>query len=142
MLNNFANFCNPLLMRRSLFLVIAVSLYIAGCAPMIPRVHAAFASIPDQTPETRIQLIQSVDVRLSTGYSRKLEAGSIWRLTGHLPQGRVYRSIGAPFTIEGAQVHEAYLVVYDGSLTGFYLPGEHMMSPLSTPIPLSIKGNT
>ncbi|WP_234480884.1 hypothetical protein [Paraburkholderia nemoris] len=42
------------------------------------------------------------------------------------------------FTIEGRQVHEAYLVVAKGSLVGFYLPGEAHFSPLDKPVPVML----
>jgi hypothetical protein len=107
---------------------------------MIPRVEASFSPAAGETRESQIILTHPVTVRLSTGYSRRLGAGSTWRLMGGVPQGAVYRSVDAPFTIKGSQVHEAYLVIHGGALVGFYLPGEHMVSPLPSPISLPIKG--
>ncbi|MFX8297360.1 hypothetical protein ABTL30_20295, partial [Acinetobacter baumannii] len=56
---------------------------------------------------------------------------------GTVPQGVVYRPVGTIFTIEGRQVHEAYLVIADQRLVGFYLPGEQAYSPLSTAVPIT-----
>jgi hypothetical protein len=122
------------------FLIAAAALWLAGCAPMIPRVEATLEPAAHGIPENRIRLTHPVEVPLSTGYTRRLAAGSDWRLAGKLSQGRVYRPIDGPFTIEGSQIHEAYLVIDRGTLVGFYLPGERMMSPLSSPIPLRIEG--
>ncbi|QJE00375.1 hypothetical protein HH212_10360 [Massilia forsythiae] len=40
------------------------------------------------------------------------------------------------FTLEGAHIHEAYLVIRDDTLVGFHLPAEAGFSPLRTPLPL------
>lgn len=107
---------------------------------MIPRVEATLQPVAHGVLENRIRLTQPVKVTFSTGYTRLLAAGSDWRLAGNVSQGRVYRPVDAPFTIEGSQVHEAYLVIDGGTLVGFYLPGERMVSPLSSPILLPLEG--
>jgi hypothetical protein len=53
---------------------------------------------------------------------------------GILPEGTVYRPIGTVFSIEGRNVHEAYLVVHAGAVRGFYLPAESRYSPLPNPV--------
>ncbi|SCK49853.1 hypothetical protein VAR608DRAFT_4980 [Variovorax sp. HW608] len=82
------------------------------------------------------RLPSDVSIRLATGYSRSLPAGSQWRPIGQLLQGQVYRPLDSVFTIEGRQVHEAYLVVRADVLTGFYLPAEGRFSPLDPPVQL------
>jgi hypothetical protein len=77
-----------------------------------------------------------VSIELSTGYKRQLAAGSRWREVGSLREGIVYMPVGTVFTIEGRDVHEAYLVVQDGRLHGFYLPAESRYSPLQPSIPI------
>ena len=79
-----------------------------------------------------------VDIRLSTGYRRTLPAKSEWRLAGRVPQGNVFRPIGTVFTIEGRNIHEAYLVMSGRDLVGFYLPGESQYSALASPVALPI----
>ncbi|AQV94388.1 hypothetical protein BJN34_10860 [Cupriavidus necator] len=86
----------------------------------------------------RIQILIATTVRLDTGYSRTLPEKSIWSRIGRVPQGDVYRPVGTIFTTEGRQVHEAYLVIRDKTLVGFYLPGEQNYSPLSTAVPLNL----
>ncbi len=90
------------------------------------------------SPMQPIRVLQrTVIVRLSTGYKRKLAEGSRWRPVGSLPQGEVLRPVDGIFTIEGRQVHEAYLVVSGADLMGFYLPGEAHFSPLDSPFSLT-----
>lgn len=92
---------------------------LAGSAQPVPRVLAQ---------ETRLTL--------DTGYTRTLKAGGRWRAAGTVDQGDVYRPVGDVFTVEGAHIHEAWLVVRAGMLVGFYLPAEHGYSPLGAAAPL------
>jgi hypothetical protein len=68
-----------------------------------------------------------------------LPAGSRWSLAGQLPQGLVYRPANGVFTIEGRQIHEAWLVVDKTRLAGFYLVGESAYSPLDLTITLPLE---
>lgn len=114
-----------------------------GCAQMIPQTPAELTPVEatSQQPAS-IRLRQSVEVKFNSGYGRNLTVGSEWHLVGKVPQGAVYRAVGSVFTIEGAQVHEAYLVIAEGMLVGFYLPGESMYSILSSKISLLIGGQS
>ncbi|WP_431823310.1 hypothetical protein [Burkholderia sp. F1] len=109
---------------------------LAGCAPAIPVQEAHLDALATGAP-VRI-VTQDVTVRLSTGYTRRIAAGSQWRDVGSLPQGRVFRAVNTVFAIEGRQVHEAYLVLKGDALVGFYLPGEAHFSPLDPPVPLQL----
>jgi hypothetical protein len=86
-------------------------------------------------PDPRM-LAQATRITLDTGYTRTLKAGSRWRAAGTVDQGDVYRPVGDVFTLEGAHIHEAWLVVRNGVLVGFYLPAEHGYSPLGATAPL------
>lgn len=86
-----------------------------------------------------VEVTQDTPVLLSTGYRRVLARGSRWLPMGQVPQGLVYRPADTVFTIEGRDVHEAYLVVSVQRLVGFYLPGEHRFSPLSQPLSVPLK---
>jgi hypothetical protein len=86
-------------------------------------------------PAPRI-LAQETRMTLDTGYTRTLKAGGRWRAAGTVDQGDVYRPVGDVFTLEGAHIHEAWLVVRNGLLVGFYLPAEHGYSPLGATAPL------
>jgi hypothetical protein len=95
---------------------------------MVPSV--ASEPLTPAAASTEAVLPESVAFQLSTGYTRTLAAQSRWRLVGRLPQGSVYRPVGSILTIEGRQMHEAYLVVQRNALVGFYLPAETAFSPL------------
>lgn len=121
----------PFLLRA---LACAAALAAAGCAQnILSTPTAALAPYAGATP---VQLPSAVEVRLPTRYTRTLAAGSRWLPAGTLPQGTVYRPVDSVFTIEGRNVHEAYLVIRRETLTGFYLPAESQFAPLSDPIQL------
>ncbi|WP_250486565.1 hypothetical protein [Caballeronia sp. GaOx3] len=82
------------------------------------------------TPQQLVRIVTPVVIRLSTGYLRQVSAGSRWRPVGLVPQGVVYRPVDSEFTVEGRQVHEAYLVINADALVGFFLPGESNFSAL------------
>lgn len=75
---------------------------------------------------------------IGTGYSRVLRTGTRWDLFGSLAQGEVYRSPDQTLTVEGYNIHEAYLVVNDATLVGFYLPVEKTFTPVSKSVRLLI----
>lgn len=77
-----------------------------------------------------VRFTGDVEVESTAGYSRTIKSGSLWEYVGSIPKGNVYRSADGVFTIEGSNVHEAYLVVDGGKLTSFYLPVERALSPL------------
>ncbi|WP_354674873.1 hypothetical protein [Cupriavidus alkaliphilus] len=111
---------------------------LSACAPMIATVPSTIEVTQPSAAAPRIQILIATAVQLDTGYSRTLPERSVWSRVGRVPQGDVYRPIGTIFTIEGRQVHEAYLVIRDKTLVGFYLPGEQNYSPLSTAVPLNL----
>ncbi|CAB3803398.1 hypothetical protein LMG28614_05811 [Paraburkholderia ultramafica] len=108
-----------------------VALMLSACAPSIPVQNTQF--VPVTATQQRVRIVSQVDVRLTSGYSRQVRGGSLWRPVGQVPQGLVLQPVGSVFTIEGRQVHEAYLVVKEDALVGFYLPGESHFSPLASP---------
>ncbi len=68
------------------------------------------------------------------GYSRILRKGTKWEAVGKVAEGVVYRSRDQILTVECSNVFEAYLVVTEKSLVGFYLPVEKAFSPLSVTV--------
>ncbi|MBY4732252.1 hypothetical protein M4D49_13035 [Cupriavidus pauculus] len=122
-------------MKKQLSLIALVAL--AGCAPMIQSAPVDLTPLTESAATPAIRFENNADLRLDTGYTRMLASSSIWKPVGRLPQGTVYRPAGTVFTIEGRQVHEAYLVIQDKQLVGFYLPGEQTYSPLSTAVPIT-----
>lgn len=127
----------PLHFRR-FGLAAGCCLALVACAPMIATAPATIEVTQPSAAARRIQILMATTVRLDTGYSRTLADKSVWSRIGRMPQGDIYRPVGTIFTIEGRQVHEAYLVIRDKTLVGFYLPGEQNYSPLSTAVPLNL----
>jgi hypothetical protein len=72
------------------------------------------------------------------GYSRSLRKGTTWEAIGRVAEGGVYRSRDQIMTVECSNIFEAYLVVAEQNLVGFYLPVEKAFSPLSEPIKLTV----
>lgn len=119
----------------SLWMLIGVLIAAAGCAPAIVQQSTRFTPGGGKS----FRLARAAEVPLSTGYSTTLRPGSRWELVGHLPQGEVYRTRDQVVTVEGAHIHEAYIVIDRGSLVGFYLPVEQTFSPLGQSQALTVE---
>ncbi|OZI19557.1 hypothetical protein CAL26_18270 [Bordetella genomosp. 9] len=115
-----------------------VLLALAGCAANVLSSPASLSPAPELSSSPVLVAREEADITLPTQYTRRIPMHSRWRLVGHLPEGDVYRPVDTVFTIEGRQVHEAYLVVSGGNLVGFYLPGEKRYSALNSRIPLNL----
>lgn len=111
-------------------------LVLSGCAASVTHLPANLTAADEVTKPLHVALDQQVDIRLDTGYTRTLKAGSEWRRVGKIAQGDVYRPHNGIFTLEGAHVHEAWLVGADGRLVGFYLPVERGFSPIARMVDL------
>ncbi len=81
---------------------------------------------------------KDLHIVFQTGYSRDIKAGSQWEHIGDVQQGQVFKPFKQVFTIEGAHMHEAYLVVSNGRLVGFYLPAEGSFSSLKQALAISL----
>jgi hypothetical protein len=125
-----------------LALILGSCLVLAGCAAPVKAVPTQFTSLAAGQPAREITIDPAVTVQLSTGYTRVLAAGSRWRETGTIKDGTVYMPVGTVFTIEGRDVHEAYLVVRSGRIEGFYLVAEGRFSPLQPSISINTNTNT
>jgi hypothetical protein len=117
-------------------LLFAVGL-LAACASEVVR-HPVTLRSEASAERPRVELTQAATVQSSSGFTRELAAASVWEFRGSIPQGSVYRRVGGIFTIEGAHVHEAFLVISGNRLVGFYLPVEGAFSP-TEPITLTLK---
>lgn len=118
-------------------LVSVTALMLCACAPSIPVQSTEF--VPVIATQQCVRVTSSVTVRLTSGYSRKVRSGSFWQPVGTIAQGVVLRPVGDVFTIEGRQVHEAYLVTKADFIVGFFLPGESHFSPLEPPQSITIE---
>jgi hypothetical protein len=116
--------------------LVAAAIVFAGCASEVARTQVRLDAAAGERP--RIALAKETTVYSSSGYSRVLPAGSRWELRGTLPQGKVYKRLEGIFTVEGAHVHEAFLVVSENKVVGYYLPVEQAFSPAEA-VSLSLK---
>ena len=108
---------------------------VAGLALLLAACAAGVRHVPSPGPVMKgeprtVRMASDVEIRLPTGYGRTLRQGSRWGLVGGIAQGDVYRAEDGILTVEGANVHEAYLVVAGDRLVGFYLPVEKAFVPL------------
>jgi hypothetical protein len=62
----------------------------------------------------------------------------VWHPAGALPQGGVFKTQDQVLTVEGSNIHEAYIVVKEARLVGFYLPANGTYSPLEQPVDLQL----
>jgi len=105
--------------RSGLF---ACALLFAGCASKLVTEPVELALAAPGAEASTLRLSYSVDVRLDSGYSRTLRAGTTWKRIGSIPEGEVWEPVDTVLTVEGRYLHEAYLVVNERQLVGFYLP--------------------
>lgn len=107
--------------------VLGVTLLLGSCAPTVVQQPTLLTPAVGKT----FRLIQTAEVALTTGYSTTLRANTTWQLVGTVTQGEVYRTRDQVVTVEGANIHEGYIVVDQGVLVGFYLPVERTFSPVA-----------
>jgi UPF0288 family protein (methanogenesis marker protein 3) len=121
---------------RLLFSLICIATLILGCAAEVVRT-------PEQlvvsSQAAQIELTKLVTVELSPGNEKKLFTGTRWMSVGNVKQGEVFKPVGTVFSIQGANSHEAYLVIAEKKLVGFYLPGDRAWSALKAPVAIEFK---
>lgn len=110
---------------------------LAGCASQVRHEPLTFTPAASAGYQSLKTMAQAANIVLDTGYNRSLRAGSQWIHVGTVSQGDVYKSYKDVFTLEGAHIHEAYLVISDGQLVGFYLPVERGYSPIGQKVRLN-----
>jgi len=72
-------------------------------------------------------------------YSRELQPLIQWQLVGSVAEGDVFRSKNQTLTLECSNIYEAYLVVREGHLVGFYLPVQKGFVGIAEPVQLPLK---
>src|SRR5581483_6089894 len=73
-------------------------------------------------------------VEIGTGYPTFLRGDTHWHCVGTTEYGRVYSTRDQLLTVEASNIYEAFLVVADQTITGFYLPVEKIFTPASHPV--------
>ena len=113
-----------------------LALILCACSAAVRQAPAGFTALAPESPRPVMTVTAPLSVQLDTAYRRSVAGGSRWVRVGRLAQGEVYKPHRDVFTIEGAHIHEAYLVVDHDRLVGFYLPAERAFSPLSQQLPI------
>lgn len=101
-----------------------------GCASEVYRQSSVLSAYGDEVSKARLFNSEPVRLHLPTGYERRIPSHTEFIEVGRIAEGVVLRPVSYVLTVEGANVHEAYLVVDDGFIVGFYLPVERAFSPL------------
>lgn len=109
---------------------------IGGCASEVVRSPVSLSATGGAQT---LRLSSPAQIVLDSGYERRLAAGTVLVDFGRVPQGQVFKPLNTVLTVEGAHSHEAYPVVHQNSVVGFYLPVEKAFSPLSRPVPLAFE---
>ena len=120
------------------FATLALPVLLSACAAVVQS--PATLSPPGAAQHgAPLVLMKDAELTLDTGYGRTLRAGSRWQHTGSVAQGDVYKPVQDVLTIEGAHMHEAWLVLSGRTVVGFYLPAERSFSPLRAQLALQLQ---
>ena len=106
---------------------LSLLLFVSGCATVVKQ---QVVLQPVDSAEI-FSVNHTITISLDTGINRIIKAGSKWRYTGDINNGKVYKPVDDVFSIEGTQQYEAYLVISGGRIVGFYLPASSNFSPLT-----------
>jgi hypothetical protein len=97
---------------------------------------------PAAAAEPNYILAATVEVEPVGGRSRTLKEQSAWIKVGTVAEGTVFKPRDGGLTAEAYDVHEAYIVVRDGTCVGFWLPFEKTFVAQSKTVPLQLaRGN-
>jgi hypothetical protein len=125
-------------MKKSKLLIAAAVVILSGCVAEVLREPVTLLAANPQMGK-RYVTAQVVQIMLDSGYQRTINSGTEFEEIGTIQQGRVLRPLNSAFTIEGTHMHEAFPVVSNGRVVGFYLPVEKAYSPLSLTVMFPIK---
>ncbi len=108
-----------------------------GCAFDISHVKqmpVSFAAVSG--PAQSFILNENVEAKLGTGFPTQLNILSRWHQVGTTEYGEVFATKDQVLTVEASNIYEAQLVVSNRFITGFYLPVEVKLVPVSHPSPI------
>jgi hypothetical protein len=110
------------------FVLLLPALTSMACSPEVVRRSTQLMTLSEHRGGT-IEVLEDAAVSVGPGYHRVIGRGSVWTQIGRSVEGDVYKPVDRIFTVEGAHVHEAYLVLAGDRVVGFYLPVERAFSP-------------
>jgi hypothetical protein len=108
-------------------------------APLLATTQVSPLASATSAAEHTYILEQTVRARPSSGRARALKRGTTWTEFGTITQGTVYRPLDMALVVEGFDVSEAYIVVRDGNVVGFWLPVQKAFDAVEEPKPIVMK---
>ena len=125
--------------RRWMGGLLAVGLLILwGCAfnlVTLKEVPVGKTAVVDGKSSWR--LAKDISVAPASGQKVKLKSGTEWQYVCTIDQGDVYKTKDQVVAITASNTYEAYIVITDAGMTGFFLPLEKTFSPLHKLTPLA-----
>jgi len=125
-------------MKRIPWFTLIAVLNLAGCASDVRHTATHFTP-PSGEQLAPIVIPGNIEVRPVSAYRGSLKAGSVWDYAGRIPEGAVYRVKNDVFMVEGANRHEAYCVISNNRLVGFFLPVEQAFIAIEPTVSLVLK---
>jgi hypothetical protein len=126
--------------RLKILFIMLFILFLSGCAFDFAHVrYKPTEYVPSPGVRKSFVMAESMEITEGTCYDRTLRKGKKWNLTGSISEGEIYKSSEQILTLECSNVHEAYLVVANGSIVGFYLPVEKGFVGISKPMKMKIQ---
>lgn len=122
------------------YLFLVCTLLLVGCAfdvSYVKKSPATFTATAGTSPDFVLQ--QDGKVSLGTGFPTRLKSGTHWHQVGTTEYGTVFATKDQIVTVEASNIYEAQLIVSNQCITGFYLPVEKMVTPVSPPIHIEIQ---
>jgi hypothetical protein len=115
------------------------SFFLNGCCFDLTRVEQVEVqlNIADQEKPSFV-LEESADIPLKSWSTTHLNANTIWTYVGTIDQGDVYKSKDQTVTVWGSNLYEAYPVIKENMLYGFYLPVEKTFTAIKKPTVIKI----
>jgi len=110
-----------------------------GCAFDVWHVKQTPAAFSPASDSPSFLLARETKVHLGSGFATVLKANTTWNQVGVTESGKVYSTKDQVVKVEASNIYEAYLVVSNNCLAGFYLPVDKTVVPLSRPLPLEIQ---
>jgi hypothetical protein len=123
---------------RTAIAALCAAVLAAGCASEVKRVPVDLAAAAPETGRRYVSTA-TVEAKPATGYARTIRTGTEFIAMGRVSHGLVLRPIDTVLTLEGAHIHEAYVVHHNGQWVGFFLPIERAYSVLPSPVSMPLK---
>lgn len=96
--------------------------FVSGCS--ITQIPVSERLVVDRNPSI-VALQESVRIELSGAKDVLLRAGTSWTCFGSIEQGTVCSSADQLVVVESYNTRQAYIVVHDDQVVGYYLPVEN-----------------